>query len=308
MTLWRGLAAGAVAALAVLAWTASARAEAKTLRLGYNSAAPTMNLKLDQPDDDDDTLLVHRGYRGFYGGYGHYRGYYGGYGGYGHYHARYYGGYYGGYGGYRARYYGGYYPRYYGGYYGGGYYPGAYALSLGFYRPYSYYYAAPAYYSPLYYSTYSYYDPYYCPIGLGGSSMPYADGLGNGGAYPAPGNGGYSMPGPGNGGSYQGPAPSEVAPNPTPARPGAPANGTYPYDGGPQAPVPMPKTEPAPSGLPKAPAVPPAGERIVSLPLKPAAPKYGYAAFGEQPGKASASEDRTLVIKTEQPAKHFTAR
>jgi hypothetical protein len=79
------------------------------------------------------------------------------------------------------------------------------------------------------------------------------------------------------------PAPRQIE-TPLPGRPApAPRGGqTFPYDGGPQAPVPMPGRAPAPTAEPPAaprPMVPLEG-RSVSLPAKP---RYTYAAYGEQP-------------------------
>ncbi len=130
------------------------------------------------------------------------------------------------------------------------YYPRYYGFNFGFnlYRPY--------YYAPLTYS-YSYpgvpyYDYSYCPTG-GGVSIsasllttnpqvfslrPYTDAL-----TPPP------------------------APNP--------AEQTYPYNGDPQHPVPMPKTTPDPTAVP--PPAPVVEGRLVSAPAKPARafPAYG---------------------------------
>ncbi len=282
---WRGLAV-ALAVVAGLALVASTRAgEVPTVRLGYNSAAPTLTLKQQAQDDDDLVLTRWRGgySRGFYSGYGHSRGFYSGYG---HGYSR---GFYPGYGGYG--YSRGFYSGY-GGYgYSRGFYPGysyysrsyayyaprSFAFSFGYSQPYDYsYYAPPVYYSPAYYS----YAPSYCPISVPGGPMPYADPQGNGGVY--------TLPQPG----------AEAAP--PGARPQTPADGTYPYDGGPPSPVPMPKAEPAPSNLPK--VVVPGDGRIVVLPLRPT-PKYSYTAFGEQPARPAAPAERTLVIKNEPAVK-----
>jgi len=180
-----------------------------TVRLGGPSAQIDMQ-------GGTDTELV-RGYHGG-GGYrgGYHGGYHGGYRGgyYGGYRGGYYGGYrgyYGGYGGYRG-YYGGYgYGRpYYGGYYNS-YYPSVY------YQPY--------YYSPAYYSSY-----YPCI----GESAPIVTLAQN--AYSAP-QGHVSQ----NQSNYA-PAPySEAVPLPG-------GNSTFPYDGGPSSPIPLPAPNPIQPG------------------------------------------------------------
>jgi hypothetical protein len=255
----------------------SARA-GDVFRLGLNTDAPTLSLVGDR---DDDTLSAawrgyYGGYRGYYGGYGGYRGYYGSY------YPRYYGGYYGGgyggyYGSYYPRYYGGYYgsyyPRYYGGYYGS-YYPRYYGGYYGSYYPYSGYYG---------YSGISYVSPIGCPL-----SSPDVPGI----VVGPRGNGSTSE-------SYK--VPSQPL---NPMKP-VPQEGTFPYDGGPSNPVPMPKVEPAPTGK-GVPTMPLEG-RPVSL---PAPKKYEYLAYGEKPAANLAPEapkylfaqDRIVVLKAE-PAK-----
>jgi hypothetical protein len=258
--LWRRVTVVALAVLGLSLATAAARA-GDTVRLGLNTAAPTMTLA---GDTNADTLSAWyrggygSGYRGFYGS--GYRGFYGGgyrsfYGGYG------YRSFYGGYG------YRGFYPSYYrSSFYYGGYYPRVYAYSS-YYQPYSYYssyYQPYSYYSPpIYYSAPAYYAPSYCPIGYAGQSVPGQ-------------SSGYSATVP------QGPMP--------------PADGTYPYDGGPQSPVPMPKVEPAPSSSTPAKPTAPAEGRAVSLPAKSS--KYVYLGYGEQPERTPAPVDRTILVKT----------
>jgi hypothetical protein len=203
-----------------------------------------------------DTELV--GHHGHYGGYhGHYGGYRGGY----------YGGYRGYYTGYRG-YYGGWgYPAYYrGGYYGGFGYP---RFSIGF----STYYAPPVYYAPTYYGYSSYYYGGFLPIS-GGPSVSVALSLG-GKAGPD------AVP------TYR------PAATPAPAEPAAP--GTFRYDGGPAAPVPMPAPDAAPAPQPMPPPaaepikpldVQPKGSALnVSLrgrPTGPAKPVNRYPAYGEK--------------------------
>ena len=83
----------------------------------------------------------------------------------------------------------------------------------------------------------------------------------------------------------------ETAPPPQ----AVPAPGTFPYDGGPRNPPPMPKADPAPSS---APATLPLDGHAVSLPRKPA---YTYPAFGESLKKAAPVKDRgnTYLIRAE---------
>ena len=154
----RILAAGVVAALALLVGSSGARAEnalklvlssAATVPTGITGGGDVMTLQLDK-DAETTPVWGHRGYwgggyRGYWGGGyrgywgGGYRGYWGGYGGWGGYYPRYYS-----YGGYYPRYYGGYYPwgwsgigfgGYYGGYYDPWYY-GGYPTYSGSYNDY----------------------------------------------------------------------------------------------------------------------------------------------------------------------------
>jgi hypothetical protein len=91
---------------------------------------------------------------------------------------------------------------------------------------------------------------------------------------------------------YMPPADVVVPPQP-------PANGTYPYDGGPAAPVPMPQMLPSPTRVPPKPAPVPADGRVVSLPQKPGG-KWAYPAYGEQAKRTSFAEDRTLLTKAKK--------
>jgi hypothetical protein len=122
--------------------------------------------------------------------------------------------------GYRG-YYGGY-RGYYGGYYGGyrGYYGGYY----GFYRPYYPRYYASYYYPPVVYQP-SCYTPYY-------SNSYY---------YPIA---GQPAPTVTMQASYYAPAPASSQPTPgqrfSEPIPAPGGNGTFPYDGGPRSPIPMP--------------------------------------------------------------------
>jgi hypothetical protein len=229
--MWTALATGLMLAGGGASWASD------TIRLGGPSAQ-------DSIQGGTDTELVWwgrgwhgRGYygRGYYGGYG--RAYYGGYGygrGYG------YGGYgYGGYGyGYRPYYYGSYYrPYYYGGgsYYSPYYYGGGYGGGYG-----------GSYYSPYYYSSY-----YPCS----GISVPTLAFQPNGTSsnplrspsYMPPvtnGNGNSNSNGNGNGNG----------------------NGTYPYNGGPNNPVPLPNDGTTPMNGPRGNI--PLDGKLVSLPTK----------------------------------------
>jgi len=148
---------------------------------------------------------------------------------------------------------------YYGGYYGGGYYP--------------YNYSYPVYYDQPYYD-YSYVPTYSAPVNYRiitqPGAMPYADGVGGGGSLQTqPGGAGYT---------------------PSP-------DGTYPYDGGPRNPVPMPNTDAAP---PAGKSATPEGT-VVSRTV--AKSKYAYLAYGEgsvsvAAEKAPASIDKKTVKKT----------
>jgi len=185
-----------------------------TVRLGGPSA------QLDMQGGTDTELVRgfhgggyhggwHGGYRGYGGYYGGYRGYYGGYRGY--YGGYGYGrGYYGGYG------YGGYYRPYYGGYYGG-YYP----YSSVYYQP---------YYSTPYYSSY-----YYPCIGQNAATVTLAQANYSAPQYAAPQS--YSTQQ-----QNYGPVPySEAVPSPG-------GNSTYPYNGGPSSPIPLPAPNPVQPG------------------------------------------------------------
>lgn len=171
----------------------------------------------------------------------------GGWGGYGY--RGWYGGLYRGYGFYGPRFYYGYYPyyRYRPYYYGYGYYP------YTFYRPYYYY-------------PYSYGATYYF-------SPCSANGNGNGtsAGYPQTVVLGSSVA------TY----PTQQAPKlvmpPIPDSESSNGQQTFPYDGGPAQPVPLPGVKPAPMLDQKRPALPLEG-RLVSLPAvksSPAFPAYG---------------------------------
>ncbi len=179
---------------------------------------------------------------------GGYRGYYGGYRGYG------YGG------GYRGGYYSSYYRGGYGGYYGGyrGY--GGYN-SFSYYRP-AYYYAPRVY--PAYYRPYPVYSSFY--YGGYGSGFGFSIGIGGDSLS-------LSAPAVQLGAGVAPPTASPMA------RPAAPGDGTFRYDGGPAVPVPLPKADPQP--------IPPANSSAstdlpVSLKPKAATSPYKYKAYGEK--------------------------
>ena len=235
---------------------------------GWSRAGADDILRLDGKGDatnltlgakaEADNLLVRGGHGGGYHSAGRY-----GYHGYHHYGAFRYGGYHH-YGAYR---YG--YPRYYRPYYGGYYWPWrAVAFGLSFWPGYysSYYYNPPAviYSSPVY--------PYTYPAEISVSPVPSTTILGTPRTLPAA------------------PQP-EIAPPPA-KKP--PADGTYPYDGGPQNPVPLPKkVEPAPTAVPPVPLVP--GGRVVSLPRS--SEKYTYLGYGEKPPQRSPQMTQITQMK-----------
>ncbi len=166
---------------------------------------------------------------------------------------------YGGYG-YGRPYYGGY-RSYYGGFYGG-YRPyyGYHRPYYGYYRP---YYAG--YYQPYYYGSSYYYYPYssyyyLSPCAADPVTMPQTVVLGSSS---------YVQP-------FYFPSQKPVMP------PAGNGNGTFPYDGGPSQPPPMPGPggDPEPASQPKRPLVPLDG-KLISIPAK--TPAISYPAYGEQP-------------------------
>ncbi len=156
----------------------------------------------------------------------------------------------------------GYYPRYYSYYYPRYYYPRyAYGYAYSYYRPYGYY-APGVIYRPA---------PCFSPISISVNPMPYAVML--------PGRARISV--------------QFGSPEVLPAPQSAPDNGTYPYDGGPRTPVPLPKADPGPGVVPPVATI--VEGRVISLATKPA--KYAYPAYGEQPGKP----DPSLARRAGQP-------
>lgn len=208
----RSLIFAALAATSLFVASSAARAQEDTFRLGGPSAEADI-----QGGTDTELVYYRGGYgRGFYGG--GYGGWGRGYGGWGRGYAGYGGwgrGYYGGwgrgwYGGYGRGLYAGYYGRgwglgYYGGW-GGGYYGGYPYYTSSYYYP-SYY------YTPTYYNSVPYCSDYY--YGISGDSAPTQTLQ----ALQAL-----------NGGS------SALSQRLLPFS----ADGTYPYNGGPQFNVPMP--------------------------------------------------------------------
>ena len=77
-------------------------------------------------------------------------------------------------------------------------------------------------------------------------------------------------------------------------RPGGVEDGTFPYDGGPSSPVPMPKADPVPSRDPVRPAPKPE-DRIVSLPAPTT--QLAYPAYGEKTAPTSFAQDRPALLK-----------
>jgi hypothetical protein len=87
---------------------------------------------------------------------------------------------------------------------------------------------------------------------------------------------------------YQNPSPYT---GPGVPQPPAPDDRTYPYDGGPRAPVPMPKAdqETPPPPRPMPPGTIPLEGRTVSLPGKT---QFAYPAYGEEPRVTNFASDR----------------
>jgi hypothetical protein len=278
MTMFKWMGTAAAAGLVILfAGGQRARADDDTVRLGANIEATTTTLGYDGLSD---TMLT-RGARGFVGYRGGHHGFYGGHRGFYGGHRGFYGGYRGFYGGYRG-FYGGY-RGFYGGYRGYGYGP---------------YYAG--YYGPGYYSSYGYGGPAYYP-----NCAP--------GVYYTP---GYSY--------YPISVDVEVGQAPT-YRPGLyvqgqqqqpferlkvpvqPAEGgTFPYDGGPANPIPLPKDGQAPIYQPL-PKTLPADGRLVSLPAaqqKTLQERTGFAypAYGDRQQTTTFASDRsgTTAVATKK--------
>jgi hypothetical protein len=232
--MWTALAAGLMFASNTASWAND------VIRLGGQSAL------LNIEGGTDTELIQYRGRGGYGGGYrGGYGGYRGGYGSYGGYRGGYgYGGYRGGYGGYYGGYrgyYGGGYGNYYGGY-RGGYYGGGY----GYYRPYynNYYYGS--YYRP------HYYNRYYRIVADPCDIVPNVTLTLQSTNYPQVVN------------PNQYEQPMQVIPNTS-------GNQTYPYDGGPKNPIPMPPADnTTPANNEDGPrGIIPLDGKLVSMPLNP---------------------------------------
>jgi hypothetical protein len=263
-------------AVALLSWTAAARAgDTVRLSLSPNDSTPTQNLVAD--GQDTDTVLVGRGFGGGFRAGGFRAGGFAA-GGFraGGFRA---GGFrVGGFGGVRAagfrtvgfRGWGGSWggrgwwgPGWAGrGWWGwGGYWPW---YGYGYYGGYSPVYVDYNYYTPyIDYSVLSYGTPVVSP-GVTVDVAPYSN---------------------------------YTAPAPTPSAPAVPPNGdgTYPYDGGPTNPVPLPR--PMPKADPT--AVPPAGVPLEGRPvsLTRGTSRWAYPAYGEAPRRTSFGQDRELLIK-----------
>jgi len=259
----RKMGMAAVAGLvALLLGGQQARAQDDTVRLGGSIESKTTTLAFD---GQSETTLM-RGVRGFVGGRGgvgySHVGHYGHVGNYGHV------GHYGNVGLYRTNYssYGyrpyyssyGYRPyystysygQYYNSYYGNSYYGNGYGYGYGY---------------PAYYPSYSYCAPYY------GASYGY---------YPIAGDVQVGVQP-----AYR-PAVTVIPTQPQPYNPTQipmpPADGgTYPYDGGPVNPIPLPKN---PGGVYQ-PGTPVVGDgRIVGLPANQKATSgsgFAYPAYGD---------------------------
>jgi hypothetical protein len=173
--------------------------------------------------------------------------------------------------------------------FGYGYYP---RVRVGVYVS-PYYVAPPAYYYPSYYYTSRtiYIAPSYYPIAnLNAGSAPVFQLKTDRPAVSPPGIEDLPPPRPA-GGNEDLPPPRPAGGNenlPPPRRVVPPQ--TFPYDGSPQVPVPMPRPDPASKGQP--PADTPDDGKVVSLPPKD---KFAYPAYGDKPVRSA--DGRTVVIK-----------
>jgi len=298
MTMSHRIVAGLAALAALVVGTQTVRAD-DVIRLKATPVSNGQTITLGNATDAEIELArygyrggFHGGYRGgfagyrggFYGGYrggyyGGYRGYYGGYRGY----AGYYRPYYGGYGGYYRPYYASYYSPYYYGGYGYGSYGGYGYGGYGGYGYGGYGYGCSNVYAPVV-TNYTYTQPYYSSVVPYGTQQPvvingYSNGNGN--VYP------YTN---GNGnGNYYPPMPQVN-----------PGNGTYPYDGGPSQPVPMPQQQLTPAKT--APHGPVADLRLVSTtnvqPKQQQQSQFAYPAYGEDNRANGFAIDRPATKKT----------
>jgi hypothetical protein len=294
---------GAIAAAILWMGSGSVRAEDDTLKLDLKKGKEAATTNLLGSDDGADTVLVgHGGHGGGghggggHGGGGHGGGGHGGggHGGGGHVSAGHF------HGGHvnAGHFHAGHFHdgHFHGGHFHAGHFHnGAFGwagLGFGFWP--GYYYPYYSYNYPSYfYSPYSYDPPvYYYP-----SADYVAPSLYNAPGYYYPNGNGLS---PGSRPlvaperSVMPPAtgPEETIPMPRPEQKG----GTYPYDGGPANPVPMPQAEPTPSrkaGIPLT-----RDARLVATESK--APKYSYQAYGDKPAVRQVSQERQVAAK---PAK-----
>jgi hypothetical protein len=142
------------------------------------------------------------------------------------------------------------------------------------------FYPYPVYYYPPHYGSYSWVGYLTPPNSQGSYVTPSVSGYPDDAVPVDPNSGAMPYAAPSDGGPEAIPAPADKARRPPAARPGG---GTYPYDSGPQDPVPMPRGTPAPRREPPAPA--PAGDAVTWPSAKPA--KFAYLAYGERPRQAS---------------------
>jgi hypothetical protein len=75
-------------------------------------------------------------------------------------------------------------------------------------------------------------------------------------------------------------------------------DGSYPYDGGPTTPIPMPRVLPK-TPAPQPPPIPPAEGQTLSVTSAKA--KYSYAAYGEEPTRVK--QDRSVIVKKNEEKK-----
>jgi hypothetical protein len=158
-----------------------------------------------------------------------------------------------------------------------------YDLSVGVgLAPPPYYYAPPDYYAP---TAYDYPPPAEAVPPVVSYTTPSGQGVTT---YSLPeGNVTYSVTRP-------------LPPGAEPVPPPVPRDGPFPYDGGPDKPVPMPYAEPASTSSPRYFHLAPLETVLVSLPegkgvKSPARGKFAYPAYGEQPRRTIPGPDRTII-------------
>jgi hypothetical protein len=234
----------------------SVRADDTVILKRTKGDAPAQQLQRDTGDEETQDARF-RGvgvYVGYRGGYVGYRGGYVGYRGFGY----------------------GYYPRVRVGVYASPYYV----------APPVYYYPSYSYTSPSIYIAPSYYpianpSPSSAPVFQLRTDRPAVGPAGSEDLPPPrPAGGNENLPPPRPaGGNENLPPPRRVVPPQT-----------FPYDGSPQVPVPMPRPDPASKVQP--PADTPDDGKVVSLPAKD---KLAYPAYGDKPVRSA--DGRTVVIK-----------